>query len=273
MASATWRLTLLNRMLSPCFLIGSPLQHGRMRLTKPRGFRALQYRVWIFVFSTLFFFHYNIRCFFYISCLKVLDLYMTYASKFVRKVQLSSYDPLWMVMNGNPWLLSSMLLMSSLPWGERQRFNKGIIEKKVLPIYWIAIQGEKNQSVKYISRGSLRQTKEDQGRPRQAKADESRLMRGSARGCRAKPAAAKQAQWSISSSYSGELAICSCLYGELQLHCIALVGVVGEGDKLSLTQSSAGPNFLKTERSRLIHLLSFASLFTPWESFIGILLS
>ena len=39
-ASATWRLTVLSRMLSPRFLIGAPLQLGAMRLTKPRGFRA-----------------------------------------------------------------------------------------------------------------------------------------------------------------------------------------------------------------------------------------
>ena len=47
-ASATWRLTVLSRMLSPCFLIGAPLHYGRMRLTEPRGFRGLRYWVWLF---------------------------------------------------------------------------------------------------------------------------------------------------------------------------------------------------------------------------------
>ena len=54
MASATWRLTVLSRMPSPCFLIGAPFQHGRMRLTEPRGFRGLQYWVWLFHFFIAF---------------------------------------------------------------------------------------------------------------------------------------------------------------------------------------------------------------------------
>ena len=49
-ASATWRLTVLSRMLSLSFLIGAPLQHGRMRLTEPRGFRGLQNWVWLVYF-------------------------------------------------------------------------------------------------------------------------------------------------------------------------------------------------------------------------------
>ena len=60
-ASATWRLTVLSRMPSPCFLIGAPLQHGRMRLTEPRGFRGLQYWVWLFHFFSLLFVHSYIR--------------------------------------------------------------------------------------------------------------------------------------------------------------------------------------------------------------------
>ena len=47
-ANATWRPTVLSRMRSTCFLIGAPLQPGRMRLTQPRGFRGLQYWVWLF---------------------------------------------------------------------------------------------------------------------------------------------------------------------------------------------------------------------------------
>ena len=73
-ASATWRLTVLSRMLSPCFLIGAPLQHGRVRLTEPRGFRAWRHWVWLFHFVSLLFVHSIIRYVFNISSLKELDL-------------------------------------------------------------------------------------------------------------------------------------------------------------------------------------------------------
>ena len=55
MASATWRPTLLPRMPSPSLLSGAPLQHGRTRLTKPRGFRecGIGFGSWTF-FCCLF---------------------------------------------------------------------------------------------------------------------------------------------------------------------------------------------------------------------------
>ena len=73
-ANATWRPTVLSRMRSTCFLIGAPLQPGRMRLTQPRGFRAMQYWVWLFHFVSLLFVHSIIRYSFHISSLKELDL-------------------------------------------------------------------------------------------------------------------------------------------------------------------------------------------------------
>ena len=73
-ASATWRLSALSRMLSSCFLTGAPLQHGRMRLTQPRGFRALRHRVWLFHFVSLLFILSIMRYVFYVSSLKELDL-------------------------------------------------------------------------------------------------------------------------------------------------------------------------------------------------------
>ena len=75
-ASATWRLAVLSRMLSPCFLIGAPLQHGRMRLTEPRGFRGLQHWVWLLDFFPLLFVDSNIRYMFHIRSLKELDLWL-----------------------------------------------------------------------------------------------------------------------------------------------------------------------------------------------------
>ena len=72
-ANATWRLAVLSRMLSPCFLIGAPLEHGRMRLTHPRGFRALRHWVWLFHFAFCSF--YQKICFPY-KVLKQLDSYL-----------------------------------------------------------------------------------------------------------------------------------------------------------------------------------------------------
>ena len=73
--SATWRLSVLSRMLSPCFLTGAPLRHGRMRLTQPRGFRAWRHWVCLFCFVSLLFVHSDIRYVFHISSLKELDIY------------------------------------------------------------------------------------------------------------------------------------------------------------------------------------------------------
>ena len=75
-ASATWRLAVLSRMLAPHFLIGAPLEHGRMRLTRPRGFRALRHWVWLFHFVSLLFVHSIIRYVFHLSFFKELDPYI-----------------------------------------------------------------------------------------------------------------------------------------------------------------------------------------------------
>ena len=50
-ASATWRLTPMSRKLPHRILIGAPVQRGRVRLTKPRGFRDGQYWVWLVDFQ------------------------------------------------------------------------------------------------------------------------------------------------------------------------------------------------------------------------------
>ena len=73
-ASATWRLTVLSRMPSPCFLIGAPLQYGRMCLTEPRGFRGLQNWVWLFHFVSMLFVHSYKRYVFQKSSVKEFDL-------------------------------------------------------------------------------------------------------------------------------------------------------------------------------------------------------
>ena len=75
-ANATWRLSALSRMLSPCFLTGAPLRHGRMRLTQPRGFRALRHWVWLFHFVSLLFVHSIIRYVFHLTFFKELDPYI-----------------------------------------------------------------------------------------------------------------------------------------------------------------------------------------------------
>ena len=75
-ASATWRLAVLGRMLSPCIRIGAPLKHGRMRLTLPRGFRALRHWVWLLHFVSLLFVHSIIRYVFHLSFFKELDPYI-----------------------------------------------------------------------------------------------------------------------------------------------------------------------------------------------------
>ena len=64
--SATWRMKGLSRMLSPCFLVGAPFQHGRMRLTEPRGFRVLRCWVCLFYRVLLLFVYSFIRCAFVI---------------------------------------------------------------------------------------------------------------------------------------------------------------------------------------------------------------
>ena len=75
-ASATWRPTVLSRMLSPCFLIGASLQLGRMRMIAPRGFRGWQFWVCLLYFVSLLFVHSNTRYAFHIMSLKELDLYL-----------------------------------------------------------------------------------------------------------------------------------------------------------------------------------------------------
>ena len=81
-ASATWRLTLLSRMLSPRFPIGAPLRHSGVRLTQPRRFRDWQFRVWLFHCVSM------VLCGFIIlhickeiSSFRELDLYLTNTSE------------------------------------------------------------------------------------------------------------------------------------------------------------------------------------------------
>ena len=87
-ANATWRLRVVSRTLSTCFLIGAPLKHGRMRLIEPRGFRALWCWVWLFHFVALLFLHSFMRYVFHCVCVvKELDLNCDWHVKIVRKVK------------------------------------------------------------------------------------------------------------------------------------------------------------------------------------------
>ena len=86
MASATWRPTLLPRMPSPSLLSGAPLQHGRTRLTKPRGFRecGIGFGSWtlfccLFKFSKIWF------VFSKLSIWKVLVFQFVQNSQYVKK--------------------------------------------------------------------------------------------------------------------------------------------------------------------------------------------
>ena len=142
-ASATWRLTVLSRILSPCSLIGAPLQLGTMRLTQPRGFRALRHWVWLSRFFFIAFrpFYHEI-CFPWIAIRRnwffIYDYFIEYAIRWL----FSCYDS---CIHGNLWLLISMLRKSSLQSGKGQKlwlvtivlFNwNGKKAKKVVLFNW-----------------------------------------------------------------------------------------------------------------------------------------
>ena len=107
-ASATWRLPLLSRMLSPRFPIGAPLQHGGVRLTQPRRFRDWQFWVWLFHFVSM------VLCGFINLhiCKRCTDYVRTWFILLTNP--LDYYNFLFWLIDGNPWLLSSILQKSSL---------------------------------------------------------------------------------------------------------------------------------------------------------------
>ena len=115
-ASATWRLTVLSRMLSPCFLTGAPLQHGRMRLTQPRGFRALRHWVWHFHIVSLLFVHSFIRYVFHILSLKALDLFYDWGFGISYKVTVFL---LWFI--NARWPVTPQLYAAKVVFTQRKR--------------------------------------------------------------------------------------------------------------------------------------------------------
>ena len=105
-------------MLSSCFLVGAPFQHGRMRLPEPRWLRALRCWVWIFILQLCFIAFPSYFCEICIPWIVFKEIWFTFMTIYLEyaiKVLFSCYDSFYHV---NPWLHSSMLQKSSLPSGK-----------------------------------------------------------------------------------------------------------------------------------------------------------